>query len=88
MDLNESEKKELIAFISNLKEFLAYQKAEDEIAQEFLLHMNVPKHNYYLGCKRSLELRSADTNMHNGHCTSLPLSKSRHDSEVLDEFVR
>ncbi|MDR3547237.1 MAG: hypothetical protein P4M11_02985 [Candidatus Pacebacteria bacterium] len=41
LSLTESERKELASFITNLKELLTYQKAEDEIAQEFLLHMNV-----------------------------------------------
>jgi len=41
IDLTESERTELASFISNLKEFLGYQKSEDEITQEFLLHMNV-----------------------------------------------
>ncbi len=41
LSLTESERKELVSFISSLKELLVYQKADDEIAQEFLLHMNV-----------------------------------------------
>ena len=41
LELEENEKQELISFITNLKDLMAYQKTEDEIAQEFLLHMNV-----------------------------------------------
>ena len=41
LELTEEEKQELLSFVSNLKELMAFQKTEDEIAQEFLLHMNV-----------------------------------------------
>ncbi len=41
LELTEEEKQELLSFVSNLKELMAYQKTEDEIAQEFLLHINV-----------------------------------------------
>lgn len=41
LELEINEKQELISFIANLKDIMALQKTEDEIAQEFLLHMNV-----------------------------------------------
>ena len=53
LSLSESERKELVSFITNLKELLVYQKADDEIAQEFLLHMNV-RYFSHPPCRRSL----------------------------------
>lgn len=47
--LTNSEREELVSLISNLKVFLAYQKTEDEISQEFLLHMNVANVHWSLG---------------------------------------
>jgi len=49
--LNESEKTELVSLLTNLKEFLGYQKAEDDITQEFLLHMNLSNFHWTLGNK-------------------------------------
>ena len=47
--LSNSEREELVSLIRNLKVFLAYQKTEDEISQEFLLHMNVANVHWNLG---------------------------------------
>lgn len=49
ISLSESERRELISLLANLKEFLGYQKAEDEITQEFLLHMNLSNVHWSLG---------------------------------------
>ena len=49
--LNESERTELISLLTNLKDFVGYQKAEDDITQEFLLHMNLSNVHWSLGNK-------------------------------------
>jgi len=49
--LEECDKQELISLITNLRELVSFQKAEDEIAQEFLLHMNVSNVRWNLGQK-------------------------------------